>query len=287
MSQLQPVPDISNPLYIKEGNPDLKQEYTHAFRGNLNLLGPYRNRNFFMFFTATTTINKIVNYDTVSPATGIRLTRPVNVNGVYTLMGNISYSRPVRFLKGTVEVSSRVAYNNGKQFVNKEENIIKALSLGPEIRFDMNPVEQLSLNLGAAYAYNNTKYSLQSLQDNKYLSQEYSASADWQLPKNFFLSTDFTYTINTQRAAGYNLSVPLWNASISKQFLKYNRGEIKFSAFDMLNRNVVISRNTSQSYIEDREANSLRRFFMLTFTYSLTKSGLNNNNQGGMQLRMR
>lgn len=287
MSQLQPVPDISNPLYIKEGNPDLKQEYTHAFRGNLNLLSPYRNRNFFMFFTATTTINKIVNYDTVSPATGIRLTRPVNVNNVYTLMGNISYSRPVRFLKGTVEVSSRVAYNNGKQFVNKEENIIKALSLGPEIRFDMNPIEQLSLNLGAAYAYNNTKYSLQSLQDNKYLSQEYSASADWQLPKNFFLSTDFTYTINTQRAAGYNLSVPLWNASISKQFLKYNRGEIKFSAFDMLNRNVVISRNTSQSYIEDREANSLRRFFMLTFTYSLTKSGLNNNNQGGMQLRMR
>lgn len=286
MSQLQPVPDISNPLYIRDGNPDLKQEYSHVLRGNLNLLSPYRNRNFFMYFTATTTQNKIVNYDTVSLLTGVRLTRPVNVNGVYTLMGNISYSRPVRFLKGTVELSSRVAYNNTKQFINKEENIIKALSLGPEIRFDINPIDQLNFTLGAVYAYNNTKYSLQSMQDNKYLSQEYNASVDWQLPKNFFLSTDFTYTINTQRAAGFNLEVPLWNASISKQFLKFNRGEIKFSAFDMLNRNIVITRNTSQSYIEDKEVNSLRRFFLLTFTYSLTKSGLNNN-QGGMQIRMR
>src|SRR6185369_1986251 len=38
MSQLQPVPDVTNPLNIREGNPDLKQEFTHAVQGNLNLL---------------------------------------------------------------------------------------------------------------------------------------------------------------------------------------------------------------------------------------------------------
>ncbi len=39
--------------------------------------------------------NKIVNYDVVDPVTAKRVTRPVNVNGVYNLSGNISYSLPV------------------------------------------------------------------------------------------------------------------------------------------------------------------------------------------------
>ena len=32
MSQLQPVPDNSNSLNIREGNPDLKQEYNHTIQ---------------------------------------------------------------------------------------------------------------------------------------------------------------------------------------------------------------------------------------------------------------
>src|SRR5213079_2199836 len=38
MSQLQPVPDNSNPLNIREGNPDLKQEFSHNIIGHLNLV---------------------------------------------------------------------------------------------------------------------------------------------------------------------------------------------------------------------------------------------------------
>jgi hypothetical protein len=78
--------------------------------------------------------------------------------------------------------------------------------------------------------------------------------------------------------------VPIWNASISKQFLRYNRGEIKLSATDLLNKNVGINRTTNQNYIEDSRVNSLRRFFMLSFTYSLSKTGLNNAGGGGMRI---
>lgn len=275
MSQLQPVPDITNPLYIREGNPDLKQEYSHSFRGNLNLLSPYKNKNFFMFLNFTTTSNKITSYDSVNLATGVRRTRPVNVNGVYTASTNINYSIPVRFLKATLGVGTRVSYNKSKQFINSKENTIKTASIGPDIRLDVTPNDKLTFMLGSRYSINNTKYSLESTSDNNYLSQEYETSVEWQLPKNFFFSTEFTYTINSQRAAGFNTNVPIWNASFSKQFLKYNRGELKISATDLLNRNTGISRSTNQNYIEDREVNTLRRYFLLSFTYSLSKAGLN------------
>jgi hypothetical protein len=275
MTQLQPVPDLTNPLNIRNGNPDLKQEYNHTVRGNLNLLSPYKNKNLFMFFTFQATQNKIVNYDSVNVQTGVRYSKPVNVNGVYNFNSNLNYSMPVRFLKGTIEVGGSTGYFKGKQFINSFANDIKTWSLGPEIRLDMNPDDKLNISFGVNLDYNNTKYSLQSAMNTNYLSQDYNTSFDWQLPKLFFLSSDFTYTINSQRAAGFNTKVPIWNASISKQFLRYNRGELKLSAADLLNRNIGISRTTNQNYIEDSRTNTLRRFFMLSFTYSLSKTGLN------------
>ena len=289
MSQLQPVPDNSNPLNIRDGNPDLKQEFNHAIQANLNLMSPYKNKNLFVFLTVQTTENKIVNFDSINLQTGVRKTKPVNVNGVYNLNNSISYSMPVRFLKGSFEISNNSGYSQGKQLINTltgqvVENTIKTLTFGPEVRLDMNPTEKLNVTVGAGINHNRTKYSQQAAQNTTYLSQEYTASVDWEMPKGFFFSTDFTYIINSQRAAGFNTKVPLWNASISKQMLKFNRGELKFSARDLLDKNIGISRNTSNSYIEDSRVLTLRQFFLLSFTYSLSKTGLNNAGGGGMRV---
>jgi hypothetical protein len=145
----------------------------------------------------------------------------------------------------------------------------------------MNPHSKLNIGIGTGFNYNKTNYSLQPALNTTYLSQEYNASIDWEMPKRFFFSTDFNYTINSQRAAGFNLKVPLWNASISKQMLRFNRGELKLSARDLLDKNIGISRNTNNNYIEDSRVLSLRRFFLLSFTYSLSKTGLNNAGGGG------
>ncbi|HEY6505938.1 MAG TPA: outer membrane beta-barrel protein, partial [Chitinophagaceae bacterium] len=284
MSQLQPVPDITNRLNIRLGNPNLKQEFNHVMQAHLNLLSPYKNKNLFMFMTLQATDNKIVNYDSLDLQTGVRYSLPVNVEGVYNFNSNISFSMPVRPLKATFEVSGRGGYLKTKQFLNKQENNITTLTLGPEVRLDMNATEKINIGLGANVNYNYSKYSLESSSDNRYFTQEYSSSFDWQLPKQFFLSTDFTYTINSQRADGFNAKIPIWNASISKQFLKYNRGEIKFSAYDLLNQNLGINRTSNQNYIEDSKVNTLQRFFMFSFTYSLSKTGLNNAGGGGMRV---
>lgn len=284
MSQLQPVPDNSNSLNIKEGNPDLKQEYNHTIMGHLNLISPFKNRNLFFFFNGQFTKNKITNYD-VLDSFGVKRSKPVNVNGVYNISSEISYSRPVRFVKGNIELSSTVAFLKTKQFINKAPNNIKTFSIGPSVRLDMNPTNKLNIALGASFNSNRASYSLQSALNNTYLSQEYSTSVDWELPKRFFFSTDFTYSINSQRSAGFNYKVPLWNAAISKQVLKFNRGEIKLAARDLLDKNIGISRSSNSNYIEDSRALTLRRFFSLSFTYSLNKVGLNNGNSaGGMRI---
>ncbi len=286
VQQLQPVPDNSNPLKIKTGNPDLKQEYDHTLQGRLMLISPYKNKELFLFLNLQAVKNKISNADSITNA-GITWSRPVNVNGTYNFTSDVEYNIPTHFIKGNFGTSFRASFNRSKQLVNSTPNNIKTFSWGPEIRFDLNPTENLNINLNASLNRVHSSYSLQPSLSAGYLTQDYEVSADWQMPKQFFLGSDFTYTINSRRADGYNLKVPLWNASLSKMFLKYNRGEIKCSVRDILNQNIGISRNTNNNYIEDARVLTLRRFFLLSFTYSLSKTGLNNAGNGGMRVIMK
>lgn len=285
VSQLQPVPDISNSLNIKEGNPNLKQEYAHSLMLNYTSVNPFKNRNLFVFVTAQKTQNKIVDADSIDNL-GVRRTKPVNVDGVYSLTGNASVGLPLRFLKGVINISSNATYNSGKQFINGVANTIHTLNLGPSVRVASNVADNLDWSLKAGITYNHSAYSLQPDLNTKYLSQQYEAEVNWQLPASFYLSTDLTYTINNQLGAGFNAKVPLWNASFSKQFLKYKRGEIKLTVFDLLNQNIGVSRSSNQNYIEDTRIKNLQRYFMLSFTFSLSKMGLGMNEvrDGGIRI---
>lgn len=280
MQQLQPVPDISDPLNIKEGNPDLKQEFTHAVQLSFISVNPFRNKNLFAFFNLQETQNKIVNYDVVDTL-GVKRTRPINVDGVYNMTGNISLGLPLRILKGNINFSTNMGYSKTKQFINAAPNTIGTVSLGPALRFDLNPASKLDMSFSAGFNYYTTTYSLQAALNTSYFSQQYEGEVNWQLPAGFFLTTSFTYTINSRRASGFNTNVPLWNAAFSRQFLRFNRGELKLTAFDLLNQNIGISRTTGQNYIEDSRVKNLQRFFTLSFTYSLSKNGLSSNASGG------
>jgi len=283
VSQLQPVPDNSNALNIKEGNPDLKQEFIHNIQINYMGVNPFKNKNLFAFFNLNRTDNKIVNADTLY-SSGIKKTKPVNVDGVYNLSGDINLGLPARFLKGTFRIGSNLGYNHGRQFINSVANTINTFSAGPRIGIDMSPTEKIDISLTAGMNYNKTKYSLQPVFNNNYFSQLYEGEFNWQLPKGVYFSTDFAYTVNNQRAAGFNAQVPLWGASVSKQFLRFNRGELKLRVNDILNGNVGISRSTNQNYIEDSRVNTIRRFAILTFTYSLSKRGLSGGRGGDIKI---
>lgn len=273
MAQLQPVPDLTNRLYVRYGNPGLKQEFTHNLQANLNLVSPYKNRNFFALINFQSAANRIVNNDSISQQ-GIRYSTPVNVSGVYNLNTNLMYSMPVRFLKGSVELGSRTGTARTRQFVNAVANTIHSFSLGPSVRFDMNPSEKLNISLDGSINFNSNRYSVQSNLNARYMSQEYSTSLFWTLPARLNFETDFTYTVNNRLANGYNVDIPLWNAAISKMMLRYNRGQLRLSVADLLNKNTAVRRSANQNYIEDSRVNTLKRFFLLTFTYSLTRTGL-------------
>ena len=273
VTQLQPVADISDPLNVTVGNPALKRQYSHNIAVNYFGANMATRKNLFLFLSATFNESAIVSADEIS-TNGSRITKPVNADGVYSIFGDINYSFPLKKLKSRLEIESNITYNNNVSFINGDKNIIKNLSIGPRINYNFDIDTIISLQLIARLAYNNTRYTLQPTFNNKYFQQAYSIDITNYLSGGISFNNQFTYTLNTGRTDGFNTSVPLWNVSLAKSFMKNKRAEVKFSVMDLLNKNLGITRSVNQNYIVDQKYNVLNRYFLLSFTYSLNRSGL-------------
>ena len=285
LTQLQPVLDQSNINNQTIGNPNLKRTYNHNINLRFFSTKILAQRNFFALLNAQIANNSIVNYDSILP-TRQTLSKPVNVNGVYRINGSVNYGFGVKKLYSRFNFGFNGGYNNNVNYVNGTLNTTIIKSVGPSINYTFSLDEKMDLNISARHNYNITKNEVNAALNTNYVSRIYSTDLTNYLPGGLVLNQSLNYTINEGRAAGFNTAVPIWNASLSKFFMKNKRAELKLSAFDLLNRNVGVSRNVSQNQIVDQSYNVINQYFLIGFTYSLQKSGLGGGGPRMMTMRM-
>ena len=286
ITQLQPVLDQSNINRQSIGNPDLKRSYVHNLNIRFFSSKILAGKNFFSTLNASTTNNSIVNYDSVLPNRTI-LTKPVNVDGTYRINTSLNYGFAIKKLKSRLNFGLNAGLNNNISYANGLLNTIVTKSTGPSMSYTYIVDDVIDINLTARYSFSQTSNEVNPNLNTNFLTKVFGADMTNYLPFNIVLNQSLNYAINTGRAEGFNTAIPIWNASFSKFFLKNKRAEIKMSAFDLLNKNIGINRNVSQNQIVDRSYNVISQYFMLTFTYSLQKSGLGGGARpGGMIIRM-
>jgi hypothetical protein len=125
--------------------------------------------------------------------------------------------------------------------------------------------------------------------NNDYFSQVASLQLNLLSKNGWFFQND----LNNQRynglTEGFNQNYFLWNMSVGKKLLKDRKGELKLGVFDLLKQNQSITRNVTETYIQDISNEVLTQYFMLTFTYNLRNFGAaparTNNRSGGMNNR--
>jgi len=282
--QLQPVPDLSNPLDISTGNPKLKRTYNQNLTVSYMVAQFAQRRHLLLMVSASDAASAIVQSDSVTTF-GTRTTMPVNTNGVGNLLGNINYGFPLGKGHGQFEVGASLTYSANVAYINNARNSINSTSFRPNLSYLYNENDKFDLELMAAVSLTSGRYSLEPALNTNYVRQHYGIDMTNYLPAGVSIHNEFNYIINTGRPPGYNTSTPLWNLSAAKSLFKHGRGEIKVSVMDVLDQNSGITRNLLQGSVQDERYNVLQRYFLLSFTYSLNKSGLKA--KGGPQIRIR
>ena len=285
LTQLQPIVDNTDPFYLYTGNPDLKPEFSHRFFTRFFSFSQFSMTSFFAYINATYTEDKIVNSVTIDDNFR-QVSRPINVDNDYQISSFFGLGMPLRFIKTRLNVHANFSYNKGLLFVNSIEDKTDRFTTSLEISFDNQNKDIFDIALGAGFSHSLTQYRVSEDLDQDYLNQDYFLDVQVNFLKSWAMGSKLDYTVYTGSVLNEDNDVPLWNAFLSKNVFN-QKGLLKLSVIDLLNRNVGIDQSFDLNYVEVRRIKSLSRYFMLSLSYALNQMGAKGKSGRRPNFRMR
>ncbi len=275
INQLQPIPDNSNPNQIVLGNPNLIPTFSNNFSSSINSYKPISGKYVWMSLNYSNVNNDFANsvtYDSL----GRSVTQTLNVNGNYNANGYIGGGIPFFSKQLTLQPNLNFYYNNYSSYINLQKNITKTFNYSAGLSMDID-IDTLAFSFGYNYDYNAPSSSLSIASNKPYYDQTFNATFRLKLPLKILIETDAKYTMSSRRAEGYNLNYLVWNASISKSFLKNENLILMLMGNDILNQNISNVRSIQDNVITDNKTNIISRYFLLKLTYKFNSTKTKDN----------
>ena len=270
LNQLQPVRDNTNPNNLIIGNPDLIPNYSHGFNAFYNkwnaLKQSYVWASTFMNYTDDAFSSSITYLED-----GRTISQSINVDG--NINAGIFAGGGIPLFDKKLRLDPRVNanYSRFNSKINGLDNTTENLALGGELGIGLRS-DTMEISIKAGYNYNSPSSSLSIGANQPFMQQSFGAEVFFELPWNFFIESDANYTINTQRAEGFNINPFIWNAKLSKRFLKSGDLVANIGVNDIFNQNIGINRNIGNNVITDSRNVIIARYFMAGLTLRFNKN---------------
>jgi hypothetical protein len=274
-TDLQPVVNNTNPLFLTLGNPELKPTITHN-AGIYSFVNVIKRQLTFNFNTNFSYNQNAIIRERFVNDNGVQTTRPINVDGTWNTYLNLNVRKQYKF-------SSMLKFSTGLNFngnlsrtfvlINQNRSNATTTSISPSVNFTLNWNDKLELSQRYGPGFNKTTYESNAYPSLKVWRHATSTEVIVRMPKHIVWESTLDYFYNPQVAQGIQKSSFRWNAAVNVLFLKQDKGQLKLSVYDLLNQNISVTRIVRENYIQDTESIILRRYFLLTFTYNIRNFG--------------
>jgi hypothetical protein len=269
---LQPVPNVSNPLYQTEGNINLKPERSHNFSMDFNYYNPASFSHAGISTQYSYCANNISYNQSMiwKDSLGIvTVSVPENNSEAHSVNSWAWFGYPIIKTKITNDWNFGFNYNKSGSYINEIFNQTNKYWYNLYTSFNITPVQQLIVALTARANLSDTRLSMNS--ERNQFAQTYIAglSVKWQFAPKTFFESNFDYQFYRNSQFDYEKNMPILNASIRQLIGKKNHFEIRLAAFDIFNQRQYIQQYSYQNYYARSTAETLARYFMLSFSYNI------------------
>lgn len=276
MSQLQPVADMSDPLRVVIGNPNLDPTFSHSMNVRFQDFNMEAQRSIMVMGNFSLTQNSIVSKTTFDSSTGGQVTTYENVNGVWNGWLRTMFSTPFRNKNFQFNNHFMAGFNQSIGFNNGLRNRSQSFNLNESMGLSFRP-DDIELELRPYYRLQSTHNSVQTSSNRLVHSYGGMFRSYYYTPIGLILESNLSYTATRGYSAGYDQNQWMWNASISYQTLKSKALTFSMNVYDILQQRSNISRNITANYIDDTRFNALTRYFMFSVSYKFTTFGKGKN----------
>ena len=288
MSDLLDITDDSDPMNVRKGNPGLKPSFTQNFRLFYNDYKQRHQRSIATWVGFNTTSNAISNKVTLDPVTGVRTTRPENINGNWGGWAGFVFNTAV----------DTAGYFNINSITNLNyQHMVGFVSLDDMSESDKSVTKSTTINERLAASYRNEWFEFEINGSLRYTHSRNDLQSSnnldtWQFSYGAMLGvtapwgTALTTNINMQSRRGYNdasmnTNELIWNAQVSQSFLKGKPLTVMLQIYDILHQQSNFSRSVTAMGRTDTEYNSINSYGMLHVVYRLNLFGGKHAQQGG------
>ena len=275
LSQTLDIRSDDDPLRVTLGNGRLKNSVAHQLDVSYTNNSNRKQR----FFNAGVNYNAVRNQIAYSSeynrATGVYTYRPVNINGNYSVGGNVNYSMALdRKRRWNLSTTTSAQLHNNVDLITvtgsdvNPRSKVKTLFLNETVKIDHRFGRQ-KVGAKAGCSWRNATSAREDFSTINAANFNYGLTGQFELPCGFQLFTDLTmYSRRGYEAHEMNTDELVWNARLSKQVWK-KRLTLALEGFDILHNLSAVTHTLNGQGRTETYRNVIPSYGMLHVIYRL------------------
>ncbi|MDX9705263.1 MAG: outer membrane beta-barrel protein [Weeksellaceae bacterium] len=271
--QLLPIEDLSNPLFIRTGNPDLKTVKGHSVYLGMNNFN-YQTRSGYNIYAGASYENgAVVDYRIVDNNFKTTATYE-NVNGNYMIWTGINLNKSFTKENHKFRLGGGLSGNHSfrQGFIDGIKYESRSYYLRTRVNFNWEWSKILIINPSYSLAYQLSDYTNYRINQSDNVEHTFKIETTNYWPKNFVFGNDFSYTYNSNISDGFKKDFFLWNTSLAYNFWQ-DKLTFKVKVYDILGQNTGSQRYISENTISDSQNDVLKRYVMFSLGFKLDQFG--------------
>jgi hypothetical protein len=284
LQQIQPFTDVTNPLFIITGNPNLNPTNTHSFYLGLNNFDMQKARNYYVYANFQALEDNVVVKTTVGENL-IQNTTYENVSGDFNGYLGLGYRKDIKLDSIHTlryNISGNTSLNRNKQFFEEQLFTATNIAVGPSLRLSYIWRNVLEVSPSYRIATNRLTFDIDSFERQNYINHNFNLQTATFLPKKWEWRNDINFVYNPNVVSGFQQSAWFWNTTLSYSILN-DKALLTLKVFDVLNQNTNAQRTATQNYIQDSQSLVLQRYAMLGFSWKFNNLGKKGETPGGFE----